>query len=880
MYDRGYFRNQINKKRKIISDEELKTEEFYNSIRIENGFKSMEEYLEELDRFFNDLDDRVPLSIKQTTGKAEIDINNISRDAALSKYIDTLRSKNWSEKSIKNLIDSTGRIVNNLEVQETKETGAVKGLVVGNIQSGKTASIEGVMSFAADMGVNFIIILSGLVESLRQQTNFRIEDDIIQTGSNITFKMLKNPSRKLERDIGLSVSNLNLSSASRNCYVTVMLKNSRRLNDLYEWIKVNPLKQKQMKVLVIDDEADQASINTKDVSSEERTAINKIIRKIVNDKTFKSMNYVAYTATPFANVLNESGQDTLYPKDFIELLESSSDYIGLKQIFGLTDPQLVAEIGGISLIPNSEQEIMQEYQKNNVQSALPQSALKESIDWFLIALAALRSKNIYSSVSMLVHTSFKIAHHETIEKIIENYLLKIKRNYSTWLVEVKKFYFEKQKELSKEDFLKVMRGYSKNIDDYPKWDKIKNELDYIFERDDFYTLGVDENITDNIHICVDNSKTTDDLGESIRLNYPKNEYFKNNDKAPGYIVIGGNTLSRGLTLQGLVSTYFLRKTPQADTLMQMARWFGFRYGYEIFPRIWIDTETYRKFNFISQMNEEMRGVLAEYAAQGLTPMQVAPKIKQSPNYADIRITASNKMQSAEVKDFNFAGINTQTTVFKNDFHFLEENIETTRSFLQNLDTKPEKTGISKLVFRNISGKKIQEYICKYNSVNKDKKLSNFKNLANWISENTDNMENWNVAVIGNQSSKETWEVGEWKLGKVNRSQAKYSVGTENISIGALRSPIDLLADVKNLSDKEREESQIERLRNYRTKHGLSNVPLLLIYCIDKNSKPQKNSRSRVQLNAPTDIIGLNILIPGKSKNKNGEYIAINLKKKI
>ena len=110
-----------------------------------------------------------------------------------------------------------------------------------------------------------------------------------------------------------------------------MFKNKGRLTSLFNWLKSDTNKAKQLKILVIDDEADQASINTKDIE-EDTSTINKLIKDIVNDKEFLAMNYISYTRTPYANVLNETADSSLYPKDFITLLEPSEDYIGPKQI--------------------------------------------------------------------------------------------------------------------------------------------------------------------------------------------------------------------------------------------------------------------------------------------------------------------------------------------------------------------------------------------------------------------------------------------------------------------------------------------------------------------------------------------------------------------
>ena len=140
-----------------------------------------------------------------------------------------------------------------------------------------------------------------------------------------------------------------------------------------------------------------------------------------------------------------------------------------------------------------------------------------------------------------------------------------------------------------------------------------------------------------IHMVIDNSGVKAD-DQIVRLVYPKNEL----PVAPSFIVIGGNTLARGLTLEGLTTTFFLRTTSQADTLMQMGRWFGYRKGYEILPRVWLEYTALERYRFLAQMNEELRDEIMLYSQKGLTPIDYAPRVKNSYNHQLIRITSKTK----------------------------------------------------------------------------------------------------------------------------------------------------------------------------------------------------------------------------------------------
>ena len=154
------------------------------------------------------------------------------------------------------------------------------------------------------------------------------------------------------------------------------LKNKSRLKALIDWISKDKKKAKQLKILVIDDEADQASINTKPIEEEDRTAINEQILRLVNSKSFAGMNYIAYTATPYANVLNDTSKKSLYPKDFIVVLEQSEDYIGPTQLFGTEEPERSPYLEIVREIPDSDKKIVKELQEGKMAHQLPQSFVK------------------------------------------------------------------------------------------------------------------------------------------------------------------------------------------------------------------------------------------------------------------------------------------------------------------------------------------------------------------------------------------------------------------------------------------------------------------------------------------------------------------------
>ena len=798
-------------------------------------------------------------------------------------YKKRLSKKGFSDKSIKSIEQSSYQILKSLS-PDTRKTGPIKGLVVGNVQSGKTANMAGLMAQAADNGFNYFIILSGVIENLREQTSHRLYSDMKGDGtSSIQWNLVDNPrlnSNKVEHDM----SKFNLGSNTKDRYFTVCLKNRGRLESLIKWLTNDKNKAKQLKILVIDDEADQASINTKNID-ENVSTINKLIKTLVNNDDFLAMNYISYTATPYANVLNETSKNSLYPKDFIALLEPSEDYIGPKELFGSEEPEVSPYIDIVKEISEHDADIVRHIQSGDSKQDLPKS-FKTSIQWFILTVAAMRSLNYKKPISMLVHTSFKITHHEIIAYMIRKYIKRLKIDYNDTINTLEDLYKKEQHTLDRDLFLKHMQGYSTpdKVPNYPKWNDVKDQLNFLFDQkdDEFIShipISKDESPKYHcgIHLAIDNSKTKVD-NQQVRLLYPDEINLPR--LAPAFIVVGGNTLSRGLTLEGLTTTYFLRTTNQADTLMQMGRWFGYRKGYEIFPRVWLDELANNRFSFLSQMNEELREEIEMYAKYDRTPNEYAPRIKNSPNYNLIRITSKNKQQSATGTEFDFLGFNSQTIYFDNDINKLNHNYYMTQKFLNSLKVPDVKK--NKLIWRNVSSKKVNEFLKSYKVCKSDTKMRALPTLIEWLKDNGAIINNWSIILSGtgevNQANEDDWKIHGYNVGSVVRTKLKNRTTNDTVSIGTLRLPADLYADIDCDLSNEKLSPKITELRRIREKYGYEDVPQLIIYRINKGDKKsnRKKTDNREQLNFPQDIIGINIMLPGVSKGNSTTYISASL----
>lgn len=815
---------------------------------------------------------------------------SISQDkhSSWQTYKKGLLDNGFKQDTVTEIERATLNILRRLSLNTT-ETGPVKGLVIGNVQSGKTANMAALMAMAADCGWNMFIVLSGTIDNLRKQTEERLFGDLHRPVCHIDWVALDHPS---SRDPKILKANAMRFGERNHSYFTVCLKNKARLKELMLWLQEDRNVQAQMKVMVIDDEADQAGINTADVDSNERKAINALIRNLVNGKTwdtgdcpgnYQAMNYIGYTATPYANVLNESGYDSLYPKDFIATLGVSDEYFGPQQIFGCEDTGYEG-IDLVRIIPDSDLEAVRHLQKD-ANGTLPQSMM-DSICWFLCGVACMRYWGYRKPISMLIHTSQNTTHHTNVANAVEKWITNISTD--ELVSECRKIWSAESTKLSLEDFLNQYPDYGISPDlikDYPGFNDIRGELIRLLSGTRISNIPMSDRkkprYHDGIHLCVDNCKNNGVANDMmVRLLYPDKKDMPS--PAPAFIVIGGATLSRGLTLEGLISTFFMRTVKQSDTLMQMGRWFGYRKGYELIPRLWLSSNTETQFRFLSLLDQRLRDEIHFMDTFGISPSKYGPRVMNSPRMSFIRIVAKNRMQKAQDTDRDFSGASSQTQLFDNDQGVLTSNLDCTRRFLLELGDpviqKPVNTHAeNSKIWRNVSFEFVSKYLKKYKFQERQTAFKDLDAMLEWIQKMTDenSIGNWNVVLAG--ISEKSSSGGYWELSpnvgvyKVTRAQKTKNKDDKILDIGALRVPKDIIADID--LDTVSDPSVKERVKHFASKYafelrekaGLSKTPQLLIYVVDKDSKPPKNNKDRCALNAKEDVIGLSLTIPGESK---------------
>lgn len=806
--------------------------------------------------------------------------------------------RRMSDEAVDTLERNCHWILNHLK-RDTRKVGTQKGLVMGSVQSGKTANMIGLVTMAAHYDWNFFIILSGTIENLRKQTRDRFKTDLLKSGG-VSWHILDYTSNSnYLKDLNnvYTPNDLHLNSYQDgkqsndwlHRYVTVCLKNSRRLTNLITWLHTNRALAARMRILVIDDEADQASVNTRkmgvyetDEDFIERTAVNQLIINLVNGNNadgsttltpFQAMNYISFTATPYANVLNEAYKTSLYPKDFICSLPESNEYFGAKVIFGSYSDDTYPGLDIVRTIPKTEMQELKKLHKGNA-FTLPDQ-MKRSVCWFLCAAAVLRYKGHKKPISMLIHTTSLQRSHFEEYNVLRSWLTRESISGSI-ITLCENIYYEEKDKFTLDMLREGFSSYKNlnNVDgNFPSFDEIKQEIQNILSDITNIELGSDKKFgykENAIHLCVDNcaAKRASEEGTYLRIVYPSDEQLSKMSKAPVFIVMGGNTLSRGLTIEGLVCTYFARNSMQADTLMQMARWFGYRKGYELLQRIWMPDAIQKKFSELERIDEKLKSEFEDFMEKGKSPSRFGPKVMTSLSVAKFIVTSKNKSQNAEPCDFDFSGDSYETTKFE-DTEMLQQNIRNTDEFLMSCGTPELSQSKSAYIWRNIdSGKIITDFFGKYCISEYANEYTDIPIFINWLKKmNLEGHYNkWNVAVAGDNNAQKKWGIAGAVVGTINRSRKKKE--TDFIDIGSLRSGRDVICDVdiNSLDEAQRNiyENAIKSgkdLIRVRGALNLSDTPLLLLYKINKDGG--KDSALRSKINSQEDIIGFSVIIAGE-----------------
>lgn len=381
-----------------------------------------------------------------------------------------------------------------------------------------------------------------------------------------------------------------------------------------------------------------------------------------------------------------------------------------------------------------------------------------------------------------------------------------------------------------------------------------------------------------INICIDNCYADKDSPENIemRILYPRKESLGNMKKAPVFIVIGGNTLARGLTIEGLTCTYFTRNSGQADTLMQMARWFGYRKGFELLQRIWLTEEVRAKFRALTKVEMNLKEEIKRFEVDRIRPDQLGIKVLAMPEVSKFTLSSKKKMQMASPCSYDFTGYTYEITEFDKDSAQLRSNIEMTKGFLASLSQTVEPVEMNgAVVWRRIKNNEVLSYLSDFAiSPHSGVTRKDVDIFCDWLrGVEGERIEYWDVAVAGKTNSPS----GPWccegasSLPRVERT--KFKRVRDWVDVGSLRSGSDALCDIEaGALSPEDKKVLMEGGKNNnavakRAKLGLAKVPLLLIYRIDSASA--ESSQAREPIGTDEDIISFSAIIPGDKHSNRG-----------
>lgn len=749
-----------------------------------------------------------------------------------------LQNEGRSDEEIQELVKSSAQILGLLASPITDKFSS-RGLVLGYVQSGKTTNFIATIAQAADEGYRLIIVLSGVTNNLRKQTQERLEKSL--TGEN---PKNWNWLTSIESDFNASKNANDLLSAPGKRVIIVIKKNNSRLKRLKSWLEsASPAVRQGLPALIIDDEADQATVNSHKLLNRQ-TAINKTLTSILKTDFLPKNAYLGYTATPFANILsNAKDQTQLFPRDFIYPLKRSDKYFGAEQLFGREpideeDQEIFTQRDIIIPIDSKDRPALGcliDPNDHVIPTQLPES-LQESILWFIVSTAARRvrsKKNKFST--MLIHTSGRIPSHKDMKIMVAKFVESLQSKNAVELSILLSQLWDTRKS----------DGWKNGDPEILDWNEIQNEA---------------LNVLSTLKIIVDNSKSED------RLVYD----FQSEDTAEPYIVIGGNTLARGLTLEGLICSYFMRTSSAYDSLLQMGRWFGYRVGYEDLQRIWMEKDMIENFRHMALVEEEIRQQIEQMAEEGNDPSQVPIKIR---DHKLLTITAVNKMLHAKQLQIGYSNTRVETISLNSKADIILSNQLATRNFVEKI----AKSGIDISfksangwpLFRDVDWQLVKQYFKEYrwsqSATRADGDL-----LTRYIDlhQGHGDMEKWNVFIYKlSKGNPPIFDLGNGiSTTAINRSALEKRSENETVNIHHLVSSSDGSADLdlsksevtKLLAGNGKKVSDAA-LRSLRTQRPESKGRGLLgIYVIDAKSKPEPQFKNRINLDLPEHPIGLGI----------------------
>lgn len=773
-------------------------------------------------------------------------INWIHKDAY---HLYLLNTKKWNPRTIRDVDKYSDIILDHMRNPQTKSFNC-KGLVIGDVQSGKTSNYTDLINKSIDVGYKLIIVLAGVHNDLRAQTQTRLDKEVLGYETSIN----KDENKKI---IGVGKINpqvIDVEALTRNDHngdlksqagfvflddrtkpiIAIVKKNTTVLNKLLQIIddtkSTKRLEKINIPTLIIDDEVDQASVNTKKPEYDP-ARINGLIRKIVNN--CNRVSYVGYTATPYANILinynpnetidEEYGED-LFPKDFIIVLPTPPLYCGVKEFFGDSEDNpnddLIVKV-------NDESELVDEkITKDGLLRFTAQDeikhltkSIKDAIDDFIVASAVRRSREGEVHNGMMIHLTAKKKPATSLRDLVEDYIEELRQ---TFMYDYNPT--DRYKEVWEKRFKQksIDRGFN------DKWENIEKELEPVFNL---------------LKVKLLNGDSSDVI-----------DYSTSNESA--IIAVGGNKLSRGITIEGLTISYYLRTPNAYDTAMQMGRWFGYKKNYIDLCRIYTKDQMVGDFIHIFDSNLELRKDIDSMNCRDLTPATFGLKIMSHPT---MKPTSSCKMRNGKKMRVSFGEQRGDTTRF--DENAISSNFRLTEKFVEDLTKNYEvETNGRTIVFRNVPANLVIDYLDNYKYV----KFNDFDMSEQWKqyiinSNKIDELTNWTVVLssVERKNSKDI-TIGDYKLKKASRK----CFSKETLFTRVITDPSDFKYFFKkDTLDREKYKNGYVKNDDYLCSKFTSKEGLLVLYPIDIIDK--ENDEDQV---IAEDVMGFGLWFPKSSKD--------------
>lgn len=748
------------------------------------------------------------------------------------RYRDMLE-RTMSSTAVDALDRSTDRILGMMEDPGRAGAWDRRGLVVGHVQSGKTANYSGLICKAADSGYKIIIILAGLHNNLRSQTQIRLEEGFLGYETSATGDIVKligvgehgrdfeiKPNCATNRtntgDFNTKVAKHLAITPEQRPWLFVVKKHKIVLDRLLKWIRGHVADAtdaetgkrfvSNLPLLLIDDEADQASVDTgeqhigadgKPDEDHEPKAINSRIRKILN--TFAKKAYVGYTATPFANIFihrqnatTEEGPD-LFPQSFIVNLAAPSNYVGPARVFGLQTREGRSGLPLTRIFRDHASEdgiqgwMPSKHPKDHSpahmgQDALPPS-LRSAVHSFVLACAAREARGQGANhSSMLVHVTRYTLVQKEVHRQVEDFVKKMKLRITREIDH--QALLDELRELWESDFVPTTAAIAGLLTEseeppYPMpWEEILANL---------------PDVLSDMAVRMVNGKAKDAL-----------DYAEGGTKGLKVIAIGGDKLSRGLTLEGLCTSYFVRTTKMYDTLMQMGRWFGYRPGYIDLCRLFTTDELVEWFGHIADASEELREEFDAMAESGATPRDYGLRVQSHPV---LLVTSPLKMRTAKNLQLSFSGQLLETVSMHSEGKILGQNLDTANKLIVACGA-PSETNPKRIrgdleqrwegfLWNGVPANAIADFFESFITHPKARKV-NSALLRDFVRSMaaTGELTAWTVVLLGGGSGGSHTFAGGLTIDAMTKRTADKDI-TDRYAIGRLLSPRDEAIDLDN-----------------------------------------------------------------------------------